>query len=390
MLGKKFNHLVLFAILAILFMVVAVSGCTQSTPSPASTATPTATPAPAYRNVTDMAGRNVTLPAQLNNLVVLYGPGYEKLDMLGAEDNITACADYHKTHTAWAHVIYKKLDTLPAISSPSTPNVETLLSYNPGVVFWFSNDQYAKAMTAAGIPVICSVGNNTSIESLKTLLNVYAQVLGTPEAIQKAQDYAAYFDQKESYVTSITSNISDSQKPKVYVTSGIPLRTRGGNSIMRDTVEKAGGIYVAKDAPQGTNTISYEQLLQWNPDIIIIDHAPDLPDPSSSATSNTSDASAIYDQIMNDPQMQSINAVKNHQVYVSPTGAFFWDAGQQGILQLEWMAQIFHPDQFKSLNMESEIKGFYSEFFDYNLTDDQAKMILDHKLPPGAEQWGYK
>ncbi len=95
---------------------------------------------------------------------------------------------------------------------------------------------------------------------------------------------------KKSYVTNITSKIPDSAKPKVYVTSGIPLRTRGGNSTMSDTVTKAGGIDVAQNSTAGTVVVSYEQLLAWNPDIIIIDHAPDLPDPSASSTSNTSAA----------------------------------------------------------------------------------------------------
>lgn len=63
-------------------------------------------------HVTDMAGRVVTIPSTANNVVVLYGPGYEKLVMLGAEDRIVACADFHKTHAAWAHVIYKRLDAL--------------------------------------------------------------------------------------------------------------------------------------------------------------------------------------------------------------------------------------------------------------------------------------
>jgi len=295
----------------------------------------------------------------------------------------------YKTHAAWAHVIYKRLDSVPSVSNPQAPNVETLLTYKPGVVFWFSNDQNVKAMENAGIPVVCSSGStNTTIQSLKDSLMAYAQVLG-PDAIKKAQAYNTYFDQKYNSITSVTSTIPDSQKPKVYVTSGIPLRTRGGNSVMRDTVEKAGGIYVAKDATQGTAVIDYEQMMQWNPDIIIIDHAPDLPDPSASTTSNTPNASEVYNQIMSDPQLQAVNAVKNHRVYVSPEGAFFWDAGQQGILQLEWMAQIFYPDKFKSLNMTTELKDFYSKFFNYKLTDDQATLILQHKLPPDASKWGY-
>jgi iron complex transport system substrate-binding protein len=53
------------------------------------------------------------------------------------------------------------------------------------------------------------------------------------------------------------------------------------------------------------------------------------------------------------------------------------------------MAQIFYPDKFKSLNMTTELKDFYSKFFSYKLTDDQAKLILAHQLPPGAAKWGY-
>ncbi len=382
--------ILIIAILGIVLAAVFASGCTQQTTTETTTTiTPTPVPVPATRNVTDMAGRTVTLPTQVNDVVVLFGPGYEKVAMLGAEDRIVLAADYHKTHAAWAHVIYKRLDTVPAASNPSTPNVEDLLKYNPDVVFWFSNDGNAAKMANAGIPVICSVGNSTKIESLKDLLSVYGQVLGG-DAEKRAQEYSTYFDQKLAYVTGITSTIQDSQKPTVYVTSGIPLRTRGGNSVMRDTVEKAGGIYVAKDAPQGTQVVSYEQVNQWNPDIIIIDHAPDLPDPSASATSNTSTASQIYDQIMSDPNLQGVNAVKNHQVYVSPQGAFFWDAGEQGILQLMWMAKLFHPEKFQSLDLNQELKTFYAKFFNYDLTEDQVNLIMKHQLPPGAEKWGYK
>ncbi len=388
---KNIFNIRLLTMIAILLAVVVMSGCTQQTATPTVQANNTTTGiTAANRTVVDMAGRTVTLPAQINTVIPLYGPAYEKLDILGAENLIPVAADFDKTNSAWAHVIYKRMDSLPVMSNPSAPNAEALLTYNPDVVFYFGNDQNVGAMTNAGIPVICSVGNTTTLDAQKTLLNMYAQVIGTPEALQRAQAYDTYFDQKMSYVTNVTSKIPDSQKPKVYVTSGIPLRTKGGNSTMSDTVAKAGGIDVAQGTPAGTVTVNYEQLLAWNPDIIIIDHAPDLPDPSTSATSNTSAADAVYDQIMNDPQMQSINAVKNHQVYISPQGAFFWDAGEQGILQLQWMAQIFHPDQFKTLDMKNELKSFYTEFFDYNLTDDQANLILEHKLPPGADKWGFK
>lgn len=391
MVRKNMFNMGLLVIISILLAAVFISGCTQQTATP--TVTPTSTTASistsANRTVVDMAGRTVTLPAQIHSIIPLYGPAYEKLVILGSENLISVAADYDKTNSAWAHIIYPRMDLLPVISNPTAPNVENLLTYHPDVVFYFGNDQNVGKMQNAGIPVICSVGNTTTLDWDKTLLNLYAQVIGTPAALQKAQAYDTYFDQKEAYVMNVTSAMPDSAKPKVYVVSGIPLRTKGGQSTMSDTVSKAGGIDVAQNLTAGTDVVSYEQMLAWNPDIIVIDHAPDLPDPSASSTSNTSAASATYEQIMNDPNLQNINAVKNHQVYISPQGAFFWDAGEQGILQLQWMAKLFHPAQFQNLNMTTEVQNFYSEFFNYNLTDNQTNAILNHQLPPNATQWGY-
>jgi len=366
------------ALLVICIIGLAVfPGCTAETTTPAST------------TVTDMAGRTVTFDSPVNDVVILYGPGYEKIAMLGAEDKIVACADWHKTHAAWAHVVYKKLDSLPDISNPGSPNIETLLGYKPDVVFWFGKDANVTSMENAGLKVICSSSSDPSLESLKTVLNLYAQVLGG-NAVKKSEEYNNVFDRIMNDVTSATSSVAEQDKPIVYVAMGNPLRAWGGKSMIKNTVEKAGGVFAAKDVLQGSNSmIDYEQILQWNPDIIIIDHAQDLPDPSAGATSNIFRASAVYDQIMTDPQLQAINAVKNKQVYISPTGTFFWDAGEQSILQLEWMAKIFHPDKFKDLDMAKELKAFYSEFFNYNLTDEEVEMILAHELPSNAAQWGY-
>ncbi|PWR71325.1 ABC transporter substrate-binding protein [Methanospirillum lacunae] len=338
--------------------------------------------------VTDMAGRTVTLPASIDNILALYGPAYEKIVILDAEDKIGMCADYHKTHASWAHVIYKHLDSLPSFSNPSNPNVEDILKENPDVVFYFGNDKNTQKMESLGIPVVCSTGNTTKLESLKDSLRLYGKVLGS-EATERAEEYCTYFDEKLKNVLSKTSSIADKDKPKVYVTSGIPLRTRSINSVMGDTVTKAGGDYVAKDIVNATATINPEQLVAWNPDIIIIDHAPDLPDPSASSTSNTPNAQAVKEEFMSKPEFQNINAVKNKQVYICPMGAFFWDAGQQGILQLEWMAQIFHPELFKDLDMSKEVKEFYSKFFNYDLSDDQLTRIMNHELPENAKDFGY-
>ena len=376
---KKQVGRILLILLLLFCMTAGVANADQSSG--------TAISSSGKHSVTDMAGRTVDLPSDVNQVMALYGPAYEKLVILDAEDKIAIGADFHNTHASWAHIIYKYLDKIPALSNPSEPNVEEVMKEDPDVVFYFGNDKFTQKMAELGIPVICSTGGAPKLETLKDQIRLYGAVLGEKES-KLAEDYCSYFDEKLYNILGKTSFVKDNQKPKVYVTSGIPLRTRGGNSMMADTVKKAGGIYVANDL-NGTQTINAEQLLTWNPDIIIIDHAPDLPDPSSSATSNTPDAQSIQKQILTKPEFQGINAVKNKKVYICPMGAFFWDAGQQGILQLEWMAKLFHPELFPDLDMKKELKEFYSKFFRYDLTDEEVELIMSHKLPPNAEKFGY-
>ena len=109
-------------IIAILLAVVVMAGCTQQTTTLTTQANNTTTSGTtANRTVVDMAGRNVTLPAQINSVIPLFGPAYEKLDILGAENLIPVAADFDKTNSAWAHVIYKRLDSLPVINNPQAP-----------------------------------------------------------------------------------------------------------------------------------------------------------------------------------------------------------------------------------------------------------------------------
>ena len=46
-----------------------------------------------------------------------------------------------------------------------------------------------------------------------------------------------------------------------------------------------------------------------------------------------------------------------------------------------WVAQLLHPDTFQDLDMVAETRAFYKEFLDYDLTADQATLILAGKEP---------
>jgi iron complex transport system substrate-binding protein len=46
-----------------------------------------------------------------------------------------------------------------------------------------------------------------------------------------------------------------------------------------------------------------------------------------------------------------------------------------------YLAKTFHPDKFTDIDMVQETKDFYSKFYGYELTDEQANKILLHQAP---------
>ena len=77
----------------------------------------------------------------------------------------------------------------------------------------------------------------------------------------------------------------------------------------------------------------------------------------------------------------AIDAVKNDQVYLTPSGTFYWDMGLQKILLVMYMAKTIHPEEFADLNMEQEVREFYQKFYGYELTEEEAHQILMREDP---------
>ncbi len=86
--------------------------------------------------------------------------------------------------------------------------------------------------------------------------------------------------------------------------------------------------------------------------------------------------------MLSEPDYQELAAVKNGNIIIVPTGVFFWDAGVQKPFLMLLIAQSLYTEKFAEFDMKSEIMDFYSEFFYYDLTNEQADMILAHLDPP--------
>jgi iron complex transport system substrate-binding protein len=193
-----------------------------------------------------------------------------------------------------------------------------------------------------------------------------AEVFGG-DAIELADRYAQYLTDRLAWVNERVKDIPDDERTTVAHGSSIyELDFDGANTIIDEWITYAGGINAAAEGLEGNlQTITIEQVMQWDPDVLI-----------------TGRPQEQVDEVMSDPAWATLKAVQNGRVYSNPRGVFAWDRyGVESALQPQWCAQLLYPDLFEDFDIKAELKNFYTEFFRYDLTDEQAQMILDYVTP---------
>ena len=125
-----------------------------------------------------------------------------------------------------------------------------------------------------------------------------------------------------------------------------------------------GGINVADCALKqgmGLARVSMEQILQWDPQVMIAEQR------------------AVYNIIGKSPLWAGIAAVRNNRIHLPPGGPFCWfdrPPGAGTIPGIPWTAATLYPDRFKDVPLRDLTRRFYEEFYHYPLTDKDLDQLL--------------
>lgn len=353
----------------LLITVFSISGCGNKTNTQSNSTSPKENKS---KTIVDSAGKTVKLPASIKRIADLDGAHDEIVTILGYGSKIvTSGQETGLDITPWLYKVN------PAMKNSNSNfktgiDIETLMSTKPDVAFLEKGNADVDKVTAAGIPVV--QWNITNFDSLKKSVSVTASALG-PDAVKRADSYNKYLDSKLTKIKKVTSKISNDKKPKVlHLVSLSPLKIDGENNMINDWIEAAGGINAAQGIDGKNKQVSMEQILAWNPDIIILGKIR----VGGKATSTTD----MKNTIMNSEQWKKVLAVSNGKVFSSPDGAFSWDRlGPEVALQLQWAAKTINPELFKDIDIKKETKSFYKTFLNYKLTDDEVNKIINAQAP---------
>lgn len=358
---KKCNKAIFILALLSIFLI---TGCSNSTVNKKTEE------APKTQTITDASGKTVEVPLKIEKIGDAWQAHNEVLCMLGSGNKIVSTILTEKMRP-WLYKINPQMKNTATVFEANSVNTEELLKTKPDIVFTPLNDKSADKVSELGIPAVQL--NFTNFNELKDCFKLTGSILGD-DAKKKADDYISYLDDKLDAITSITSKIPKEQKPKVlHVTSLSPITIDGSNTIINAWIEAAGGINAAGDVSGNNKEVSMEQVLQWNPDIIIL---------SSNTLMKVSNSQKNIDQILSDKAWQQVNALKNNKVYFNPDGAFYWDRySAEEALQIQWAAKIINPDKFQNIDIVKETRNFYKTFLNYDLSEEEANKIINDEPP---------
>lgn len=323
----------------------AVSAASETEAETAESEAPEETPAEEAvypMTITDQAGREVVIESKPEKLVSGYYISTSAMIALGLEKNlvgIEAKAD--------KRAIYKlsapELIDLPNVGTAKEFNLEGCVALEPDlVVLPIKLKSVVEDLENFGIKVI--LVNPETEDQLDEMIGIIAKVTGTTEKADKLKTFT-------NNVKEQLAPLAESA-PTVYLAGNSSLLSTAGAAMYQsDMIKAAGGENVA-DGISDTYwaEVSYEDILAWNPEYIII----------------ASDAEYSADDVMTDPNLENVTAIKDENVYKLPSKAEAWDSPvPSGILGSVWVASKLHADEISEWDCNDLADRFYTEFYGF-------------------------
>jgi iron complex transport system substrate-binding protein len=208
---------------------------------------------------------------------------------------------------------------------PTTISIEMIVSLKPDIVFIDGGVQKPLGDSLAKVGISAWPVTMDSIESLKFEIDRIAKNL----AIDPAPLLTRLRDEEDAVVR----RVGDRKKPSVFIMlGGTALFTTGPNTVMHDIVTLAGGTNVFADGKQPFFSISDEELIKRNPDVILV------PRPK--------DPDALRKELLAKPGWKHLKAIQTDRLFFVNEDTLS-RAGPRYVLALHELASLLHPDEAK-------------------------------------------
>lgn len=295
--------------------------------------------------LTDQAGRELVIEKRPERIVSSYyitTSAFLALDLMDETVGIESDPGRRPIYELCSSEILEKTQ----VGSPKEFDLEVCASLQPDlVVLPMRAKNMVDPLEELGITVM--VVNPESQDDIFEMLLLIGKAM---DKEQRAQELVSYIKDKTEYLKEV---LKDNDRPSVYLSGNSSfLSTASKGMYQNDLISIGGGENVAGNIDD-TYWIesSYEQILTWNPDVIVL----------------ASDAKYSKEEILNDENLSACEAIADGFVYQIPSQLESWDSPVPGsFLGAVYLASVLHPDLVTEEYYENMVEEYYEKFYGFS------------------------
>lgn len=294
--------------------------------------------------ITDHAGREVTIAEEPETIISGYYITTSMLIGLGQSEKLVGVENTPEKRPVYGLSAPDVLQ-LPTLGTVKEFDLEKCAAIAPDLVILpYKLKDITPSLEQLEIPVLV-----VKPETQELLAETLAMLGDAANCKEKADAMQQFIDEK---LMALETALPDAKMPSVYLGGNSSLlSTAGPEMYQHNLIANGGGRNVAEEL---TDTywaeVSYEQLLAWNPEVIIL----------------AADAAYSVEDVLHDKVLADCTAVKNSTVYRIPNGIECWDSPvPASVLGSLWMASVLHGEAYTAEQYEAAVTEFYETFYDF-------------------------
>ncbi len=302
---NRLGLLLLSLILTISVLTMSAIGCVENEPK-------------AFTLIDDL-GREVGIEGSPSRIVSLAPSNTEILFALGLEDKV--CGVTTNCNYPAEAMDKEKVGGFTGI------DIEKIVAIAPDLILAEDMHKYEviPALERLGFTVIALVPHN--LQEVMDSIELIGSITDTQD---KAAQIVEDMQQRIQAITDITDGLTEEEKVSVlYIIWHEPIMSVGSDTRIHELIAKAGGTNIAAIAGEGYPTLALEEVININPQVIIVD------------------SQASLDFVLNESRLSGVAALVDNRVYsIDPD---LTNRPTPRIVEaLEIMAEIIQPGIFSA------------------------------------------
>lgn len=296
----------------------------------------------------DQAGRKVVIKEQPKSLVSSYYITTTVLLALDLKDEIKGIEANPEKRNIY-NLCAPELFNVTKVGSPKEFDLEACASINPDLVILpLRAKDMIEPLEKLGITVL--VVNPESQDDIFGMIKLIGAATGRDERANELIDYI------KGKLDFVNEKLAKVETPSIYLGGNSSFfSTASKGMYQNDLIALAGGKNVAGDIDDTYWVeVSYEQILKWNPEYIVL----------------ASEASYSLEDIQKDDNLANCKAIENGNVYKLPSDIEDWDSPvPSSFLGVVYLSSVLHPDAVSNEQYEEMVKEYYEKFYGFTYSE---------------------